>query len=400
MILDTLLRSPFLDRAWEPTAQEVEVWACGPIEHAEPPCLVALAAWAARMRERGVRIRVHDSIKGPYAWQLGLLNVLAGKRAGHGLANYVPPTVVRTKEDKEQLLQGAPHVLGLSALSQRSTFQHIVSEALRNVVEHARVSDAFVCGSYFPSSSRVTVSIADLGLGVPGTIRGRLGEELSDMDANRFAVECMVSGATSTDDNAGLGLYVMRTIAGRTGGLFTLLSRSAYVQGASHMSDVDARLAGRAWPGTIVTVTFDPSRGDEAMRSTEEALSQGFDTNRKRQPVAWGPPPSGAASFAFSSVDGTLVEDKDEAKRVREEQLLPTLASGAPFGIDLSEANIVTHSFVHALLYKAVILYGEITPRKLYVQATSRQVKHAVRLVGAYAMQQREDAEKAPVRGE
>jgi hypothetical protein len=86
-----------------------------------------------------------------------------------------------------------------------------------------------------------------------------------------------------------------------------------------------------------------------------------------------------------------LVEDKDQAIRIRDQVILPTILEEKRIAVDLRQARIITHSFVHALLYQALRVAGKSAPERIYVQAKEPQVRDIVRIVGHYALEDDSD---------
>lgn len=59
-------------------------------------------------------------------------------------------------------------------------------------------------------------------------------------------------------------------------------------------------------------------------------------------------------------IPGTaLAEDKDDAKRLRDERILPALQAGHTVELDFAGVELATQSYVHALISEAVRRTGD-----------------------------------------
>lgn len=176
-----------------------------PVQHAEPCALTAIAAWSAYQRDAGRSIQIHDSVKSPYTWRFGLLSALTGSTENSARATrFLPPTQIASESSIPTVLERTVDLLGLTSLGSRAGIAKSISEAVRNVFEHAKARDgAFLYASYFQATDRLSIAVADTGVGVPATIRPRYGAQLSDADANQLATELKVTGAPLRGDMAG-----------------------------------------------------------------------------------------------------------------------------------------------------------------------------------------------------
>lgn len=402
LVLGDLSRGPFAGSLpWTPNVCTVVVAARqGPVRHVEPTALAVLGVWAAHLWSEGTTIVIDPSLQTPYTWRVGLLGALKGRLDGNGaMNNMLSPLAVPDRVSINASLDSAVASLGLTKRGNVAAISHVYSEALRNVFEHSRSANgAVICGSHFPSQSRVTLAIVDRGVGVPQTIRRVYGDSLTDIQASRLAADVKISGAGTAgrdyrdrgaSNNAGLGLFVMRTIASRTNGLFSLLSGRSCVEGSDTAEDMDTFEPDSPWAGTIVTVSFDPRRADRAMTATHEALTAGMTSNRKQQLVGWGRPPGDPVTIVFTSTRAGVFENKDDAIAQRDAVILPSIERGNPVCIDLSAGTLTTHSFVHALLFSAIQSSIPRSTQLLHVISKNKQIKDAVRLVGHYAREAR-----------
>lgn len=57
-------------------------------------------------------------------------------------------------------------------------------------------------------------------------------------------------------------------------------------------------------------------------------------------------------------VAGDFAENKDLAKKLRVERIMPTLKAGEPLLIDFSKVSLSTQSFIHALISDAMRKHG------------------------------------------
>ena len=88
----------------------------------------------------------------------------------------------------------------------------------------------------------------------------------------------------------------------------------------------------------------------------------------------------------------TLAENKDQARRIREDRLLPAIEAGRHVKLDFSEVTFTTQSFVHALISEAIRRRGEQIFDQLDFHGCTDDVQQIVLTVVDYTMQAHEAA--------
>lgn len=388
------------DALWNGSDEEsgVVIRALAPIEYVDPSALALLAAWGARMRERGVVVRIDDSAKSQYGWRVGLLTALAGK---------FPETVeasdhfvrarLRSELDIERALQHVRPVLHASE-DESDAVGYFLSELLRNVFEHAQSREgAFLAGGWFPNRGRVTLAVADLGLTVPVHFQRRLASELPPANALELALEPLVSGSRDRNRNAGPGLYMTRRISTLMGGRFWLYTGNLRVTAAPadevglHAAPLIEETALR-WPGTAVAVTLYVDGGGtfrQRLQETQRELSIGagraVDVFRRKIPP-------GARVIRIAPDVGSMAQDKVAAAGIRDDQIFPLVRDGDDaIALDLGGVTLTTQSYIHALLAGPLRALGRAgIERRLWIVAADDQPKEVVRIVIGYILNELE----------
>jgi hypothetical protein len=77
-------------------------------------------------------------------------------------------------------------------------------------------------------------------------------------------------------------------------------------------------------------------------------------------------------------------EDVEQAAKIRDEELLPSMKEGTMVVLDFAGVKFATQSFVHALMYK-VIRDGQNIGSTLSIANCSKATREAVMAVAAYA---------------
>ena len=87
--------------------------------------------------------------------------------------------------------------------------------------------------------------------------------------------------------------------------------------------------------------------------------------------------PSGSNGFA---------EDKDEARSLRIEKLLPALERGESILLDFSKVSYATQAYIHALVGEALQKFGDQVLDRVEFQNCSPSVRSVVELVVDYSL--------------
>jgi hypothetical protein len=86
---------------------------------------------------------------------------------------------------------------------------------------------------------------------------------------------------------------------------------------------------------------------------------------------------SGIAGFA---------EDKEYAKRIRQDEILPALEAARGVALDFHLVKYATQSFVHALIGEPIKRFGEPVLDKLEFQNCTPQLQSVIELVVDYSL--------------
>lgn len=84
---------------------------------------------------------------------------------------------------------------------------------------------------------------------------------------------------------------------------------------------------------------------------------------------------------------GKFCENKDTAKKLREEVLLPILREGGAVTFDFSGVVGATQSFVHALVSEALRQYPDEAFDRIFYKNACPEVREIISIVYAYMQQ-------------
>jgi anti-sigma regulatory factor (Ser/Thr protein kinase) len=144
-----------------------------------------------------------------------------------------------------------------------------VSEVFNNIADHAGVDNGSIFLQHFPNINRITISVADFGLGIPHQVR-TVTPDLNDVQC---IIRSVKEGFTSktTPRNRGSGLdYLLRTIVQANSGWVRIYSLGAYVTFVRGIYGVPIATSGSAagfCPGTTIEINL---RTDKLIHAEDE----------------------------------------------------------------------------------------------------------------------------------
>jgi hypothetical protein len=83
---------------------------------------------------------------------------------------------------------------------------------------------------------------------------------------------------------------------------------------------------------------------------------------------------------------GSFAENKDYAKKIRTERILPLLKVGERVIIDFTGIEFATQSFIHALIGEPLKIYGDDLLDSIEFSNCSNQLKNVIELVVNYSL--------------
>lgn len=278
---------PFI-RGFDPSDPErLEITANDKWIAVHPAVIAMVAALGLKVGPAGIRCQRLEAGSSHYLVRMGLFRLL---RIATDIAitehepagRFIPLTQVRTSEELTRFITEMIPLLHLEA-DQAKTIGYIVSELVRNVLEHAEAADgAVLCAQYYKKSNSIRLGISDTGLGIRATITRSHGAA-TDLDAIRLALMPGITGTTrregGTEQNAGAGLFFIKSIASVNRDFFVIYSGTGFYKLLKKTASRSLRLhadpfADRhsseggmpAWPGTVVGVDITLDQTEEFSR--------------------------------------------------------------------------------------------------------------------------------------
>lgn len=219
---------------------------------------------------------------------------------------FIPLTQIYTSSELTKFITEMIPLLHLES-DQAQTIGYIVSELVRNVIEHANSKDgAFVCAQYYKKSNTIRIGIVDTGIGIKKAINQSYSAK-TDSEAIKLALCPGITGTTrregGSEQNAGAGLFFIKSIAwvnrdffivysGNT--MYKLLRRSQTSRlrlNADPFKDrhsVDEELP--QWPGTILGIDINLDQTEEFSRLLDALRKVYIDAVRERRKTRYRKP--------------------------------------------------------------------------------------------------------------
>ncbi len=92
----------------------------------------------------------------------------------------------------------------------------------------------------------------------------------------------------------------------------------------------------------------------------------------------------GEITINIASVASSFAENKDVAKDLREQQILPALQQGSAVVLDYSGVDTTTQSFTHALISEAIRIFGSEVLDSFSFKSCNANVKRIIGIVVEY----------------
>jgi anti-sigma regulatory factor (Ser/Thr protein kinase) len=201
------------------------------------PTVVALTAAAARhVQSEGGEVTVdppspaNQSLR--YLATMGLFEALQcdppEKIKPHEPAGrFIPLTQIRNSSELSSFIVDMVPLLHASK-EEVEPIQYVISELVRNVIEHANSpTGATLCAQYYKASRRLALGVVDAGIGIRASLASNY-PTADDLEAVMLAMRPGVTGTTpgmyGTDYNAGAGLFFTKSIACASNNRFVLYS--------------------------------------------------------------------------------------------------------------------------------------------------------------------------------
>jgi anti-sigma regulatory factor (Ser/Thr protein kinase) len=156
-----------------------------------------------------------------YLDRMGLFNFTKNQSPYHIAHNepagrFIPLTIIKNSADQSRFITDMIPLLHLPP-EKTDAIKYVIGELVRNVLEHSySESGAVVAAQYYKKSNTVRIGICDNGIGIWRSMQ-QSWHPKTELDALKLALSPGISGTTSreggTMDNAGAGLYFIKSIA-------------------------------------------------------------------------------------------------------------------------------------------------------------------------------------------
>lgn len=191
---------------------------------------------------------------------------------------FIPLTQIRTTSDLRDAITNLVPLLH-APKQVADPIRYVFSEMVRNALEHSGSPiGAFVCAQYFKTTERISIGIADAGVGIRESMI-RSHKTADDKTAISLALQPGITGVTSriggNEFNAGAGLFFTKSIAALSRNyfvlysgesLFKLLKRRDSEEPELHADPRDDKhrfVKSPAWRGTLVGIDIKVDSGAE-----------------------------------------------------------------------------------------------------------------------------------------
>ena len=186
-----------------------------------PIVLSMIAALGLSVDPSNIKCEKLEATSKHYVERMGLFKLLEIESdisitEHESAGRFIPLTQINNSKELTAFITDIVPLLHL-APNQAEPIKYIVSELVRNVLEHSDSQfGAVVAAQFYKKSNTIRIGIADTGVGIKKTIN-KSHSARTDLEAIQLALTPGITGTTrkegGTEFNAGAGLFFIKSIA-------------------------------------------------------------------------------------------------------------------------------------------------------------------------------------------
>ena len=200
-----------------------------------PVVLAMVAAIGQGVKPSKIKCEKLEAKSRHYLQRMGLFKAIGIKSSmviveHEPAGRFIPLTRITNSQELTRCITDMIPLLHLEP-RQADSIKYVVSELVRNVLEHAQSEKgAMVAAQYYKKSNTIRIGIVDIGVGVKKTINNAYPAK-TNLAAIQLALTPGVTGTTQriggTEYNAGAGLFFIKSIAQINREFFMIYSGNA-----------------------------------------------------------------------------------------------------------------------------------------------------------------------------
>jgi hypothetical protein len=290
----------------------------------------------------------------------------------------------------------------------RKTVEYSLVELLRNVVQHScdKLGGIVAAQRIHPKhgpqgNEAIQIAVSDCGIGIAKSLEKHHPDTReSPLAALQKAIRPHISGTFEEgkiefEENAGLGLFFLTSIAKKLGGRFLIATRGAAIsvegdKATGHTGKV-TKLLDSEFPGTLVCLKI-PVIFPDRIKSSDTLLQE----IRTEKDNTYLTGDNFWISFDEeiyheSGIKPTRIlisigaTDFKTASHLTSSRLIPAIEEGIPLILDFNNVTLITDSFAHELLAKLLrVAYSTNVP--VWAVNTEAAVMNTILFVQRYAL--------------
>ncbi len=188
-----------------------------------PAVLTLTASLALRVGKENVTLPNLTATSGSYLDSMGLFK-FTNQKSPYEInkkdpsGRFIPLSIIKTPEEQSRFVTEIIPMLHLET-ENADAIKYVIGELVRNTLEHSWSQvGAIVAAQYYKKTNTIRIGICDSGIGIRKSLEHFWSNHAqNDIDAIKWALLPGVSGTTThaggTGDNAGAGLFFIKSIA-------------------------------------------------------------------------------------------------------------------------------------------------------------------------------------------
>jgi STAS-like domain of unknown function (DUF4325) len=290
------------------------------------------------------------------------------------------PLCIRNSDDREKALEIGKKYTKTLNLEYEKTLRYFLNELLYNTIEHGRNSPEIPSLLQFfwnEESSELSFIVADVGVGIKQHLRQTYPNLSTDSEAILHSIKPQISGTFGrpntgyeTKNNAGVGLFFSSNIAQRLNADMYIVSGNGFV----HISptEITSKELVSEWKGTFVYVKMKLDLIEDL--NFQKMLAEITKSIPKLVEVT----EDNNLYISVRNYFGKYAEDKDLAKKIRDEKLLIALSENKSLTIDFEDIISAPHSLLNAMLATPIERLGLSAYKKIKIINAAPEIRETL----------------------